>query len=191
MELDDSELVQRSLAGNKDAFGELVMRHEAIIFGGVLGYVKDPGVAKDLTQDAFIKAYSRLTTLKDHAKFKPWMRRIAHRICIDWLRSPTRKEISFAQVMEQGNYSSEPDLVVLDSSSQVEEIVEEKERKRVILQALDSLTPEYRSVVLLRYMQELSYEEISAYLKVPLSTVKWRLHIGIRLLRNKLDRKLI
>jgi len=187
VELDDSELVQRSLAGDKSAFGELVMRHQGIIFIDVLGYVRDPEVAKDLTQDAFIKAYLTLRSLRDCAKFKPWMRRIAYRLCIDWFRSPRRKERAFAQVIN----NSESDLLVVDSSPSVEETVEKRDRKRIILEVLDSLPAEYRSVVLLRYMEELSYEEISAYLRVPLSTVKWRLHVAVRLLRNKLDRELI
>lgn len=171
--------------------GELARRHEAMIRSYALGYVEDLEMAKDLTQEAFIKAYTNLRMLKNPSKFKSWIRRIAHRLCIDWLRSPMRREISFAEILNQDNYGNESVLFLADSSPSVEEIIEKKERKRVMLQALGSLSPEYRSVVFLRYWEDKSYEEIQAYLKVPLSTVKWRLYKAIVSLRKKMNRQII
>lgn len=188
MELSDAELVRESLAGDKNAFGELVRKYETTIFGFALGYVKNHEEAKDITQNAFIKAYLTLKKLKDPSKFKPWLRRIAHRLCIDWLRF-SKNEISFSQVFNDDKYTSESDFLPSDSPTPME-ILQEKEQKMIILQAVDSLSDEFRSVIFLRYMQGLSYKEISEYLQIPLSTIKWRLHNGIRLLRNKLGKSI-
>jgi RNA polymerase sigma-70 factor (ECF subfamily) len=169
----DAQLVTRALDGSQDAYRELVERHGRAVLSLVARMVREGGVAEELAQDAFVKAFSALRSFDPSYKFSNWILRIAHNTAIDYLRR------------------SRPDMVSFDAEAPghglAGALVDEKERSPLdravqrglredLEAALGQLRPEYRRLVIMRYLDDLSYEEIAEIIDLPLGTVKSHLH---------------
>ena len=103
MKNDDVELIQNILAGDDSAFSLLLEKYQAPIYELTLGKTGDTGIAEDITEDTFLRAYQKLGTLKEPQNFANWLRVIANRRCIDWLR---KKHLA-RQLFERSNTESE------------------------------------------------------------------------------------
>ena len=180
MEFEDTWLVARCLQGDTEAYGELVTRYEGAVYATAFYYVGRYGEAEDVAQDAFLEAYKNLRKLKDHSRFAPWLREITCRTAANWLRRhgkrisnetplPFRRKLSIEQARQQ------PDG-----------IVERHERVDRVQDAIDSLPERYRLPVVLRYLQELSYEEIGDFIGESVEEVRGVLQRAGRLLRDQL-----
>lgn len=158
---EDLGLVRRSLAGQTEAFGELVTRYQRVMYTVALRMLGNPEDAQDATQDAFVKAYQRLTTFDTSYRFYSWMYRILVNECLNVNRDRRPEEPLDADVAGSGS--------PFDSTVAAE-------RRMQIDTALLQLTPEYRTVVVLRHFAGQSYEEIAEALAIPVKTVKSRLY---------------
>ena len=158
---DDLDLVRRSLAGQTDAFGALVNRYQKVMYTVALRMIGNPEDARDATQDAFVKAFQRLETFDSRYKFYSWMYRILINECLNVNRDRRHEEPLDADAAGAGS----PFHTALEA-----------ERVVQINIALEQLTPEYRSVVVLRHFAGQSYEEIAEALSIPEKTVKSRLY---------------
>jgi RNA polymerase sigma-70 factor (ECF subfamily) len=166
----DAELAGRVLAGSNAAARELVRRYERPVFNLIVRMVRDHAVAEDLAQDTFVKVFSRLSGYDPQYKFASWIFRIAHNATIDYLRQPRPAMASLDDDEEKATRS-------LDSRTPSPfAAAERRELAAVLDAAVDRLRPEYRQVVVLRYQEELGYEEIADVLNLPLGTVKSYLH---------------
>jgi RNA polymerase sigma-70 factor (ECF subfamily) len=159
---EDGDLVRQAMAGDSDAFGLLVTRYQKVMYTVALRMVGNAEDARDITQDAFVKAYRQLAAYDPHYKFFSWLYRIQLNECYNALRArrpldPIKPEIAAA--------NSTP----YESTLQAE-------RREQIVAALQQLTPEYRAVVVLRHFAGQSYDEIAAALDIPEKTVKSRLY---------------
>ena len=96
--IDDKILVQRTLSGDKNAFGKLVDRYKGAAFGLAFNQVKDFEDAKDIAQEAFIQAYLKLETLREHSKFPSWLYTITVNLCRMWLRRKSKQPLSFDEL---------------------------------------------------------------------------------------------
>jgi len=167
----DAELVGRALSGSEQAARALVGRHQRPVFNLIVRMVRDPALAEDLAQETFVKVFTRLASYDAGYKFASWILKIAHNTTIDHLRQARPRTASLDSAddsTEAGPYdSTTPSPLAL---------VERKELADVLDTAIDRLRPEYRQVVILRYQEELSYEEIAGTLALPLGTVKSYLH---------------
>ena len=169
----DRDLIQRAIRGAKDAFGELVMRHQTNVFNVCYRILNERGEAQDLTQETFLRAYDRLHTFDLEREFGPWIRRVAANVCLNHLESqPTSVELN-----------DERDA---GESQRPEAVMEVHERSEHIRRVLASLPPQYRLVIELRHYQELSYDEIAGELDIPLSDVKSHLFRARKLLAEKI-----
>ncbi len=157
MRHDDAELVNRCLEGDTDAYGELVQRYQGPVYATAFYYVGRYGAAEDVAQDAFLAAYRSLPRLKDRTKFGPWLKQVACRTAANWLRRngdrlsietplPYKRTVSIEDAREGPRGRSV-----------------RRERLDQVQRAIDSLPERYRLPVVLRYLQELSYQEISEY----------------------------
>jgi RNA polymerase sigma factor (sigma-70 family) len=169
----DAQLVTRALAGAQDAYQALVERYGSAVYNLVARMVRDPGVAEELAQDAFVKAFGALRTYDPAYKFSNWMLRIAHNTAIDHLRRARRDTVSIDA--ETTGLSISEQLVDEDEPSPFEH-ARQGDLRAALEQALDRLRPEYRRLVILRYLQDVSYEDIAETLDLPLGTVKSHLH---------------
>ena len=169
----DRDLIVRARRGDGGAFSELVTRYQTSVFNVCYRILHERGEAEDLAQETFIRAYNRLGQFDLEREFGPWVRRVTANLCLNHLES---QKIT-APLDEDRD---------ADESIRPEKQVEARERSEQIRVALASLPPNYRVVVELRHYQELSYDEIAAELKIPLSDVKSHLFRARKLLAEKL-----
>ena len=160
MKAADEQLVQEALGGSQRAYRELVHRFERPVFNLVARMVRDRTLAEDLTQDAFVKAFSRLASYQPaQGKFSNWLFKIAHNTAIDHLRRSALDVVPLD--------SSEPEGADLhailsnpDASSPLD-IAERGNLAEALADAVERLRPEYREVIVLRHQEGLAYEEIA------------------------------
>jgi len=136
---------------------------------------RDHPLAEDATQEAFMKAFEKITTLNEPKKFSSWVKSIAARSAIDIMRS--RKRLSV--IDDVSDYKSE-DFIFENPRFLPEEEVLEREFKKQLQQAIYSLNPIHRQIIVMRYYLDLNNQEIAGILDLPLGTVKSRLHRALK-----------
>ena len=181
----DEQLVERALAGDGEAFGEVVRRWERKIYAltyGITGSVED---ARDATQETFIAAYRNLQGFRGEAKVSSWLHRIAVNQCITrQRRARVRAETGLEGEVEAGREQ----FLSTGHEASPAHASESKQRAEAVRRAVASLPQELREVVLMKEFEELTFQEIADALQIPLSTVKSRLYTALRQLRLKLER---
>jgi RNA polymerase sigma-70 factor (ECF subfamily) len=182
----DEELVASATAGDLDSFNQLVTRWERPIYAlayRTLGREED---ARDVVQEAFLRAYRGLKGFKGEAKFSSWLYRITLNLCRDWMRKERRAPI--VQVPEGTDAVDLADERASPVES-VETLVARREMSRAVARAMAELPEEQRAAILLKEYHGLTFQEIAEMLGCPLSTVKTRLYQGLSVLRRRLERQ--
>ena len=170
MEPDDRKLVEDARRGDATAFRELVTRHQRRAFAVALGMVHDPDDARDICQEAFLKVHKNLATFEGDAQFFTWLYRIVVNLAIDHLRKRRGQQVEF----DDAQANDEPDeggIAPHRTGFDPARALADKELRNQILAALDKLSPAHRTVLVMREVEGLSYQDISARLDVPLGTV--------------------
>ncbi|MHB9038023.1 MAG: sigma-70 family RNA polymerase sigma factor [Armatimonadota bacterium] len=168
----DQVVVERVLNGDMDAFSILVNKYQDRIYSAVLNYVLNRDDAVDVTQEAFVKAYSKLKTFNSGSAFYTWLYRIAVNASIDFLRKRKSRQ---ADSLDDDKYTEtgfEP--VSHDVSTDPEKVVVRGEQVHMLRKAIGLLSDKLRSALILHDVEGLSQEEVAAILKVPVGTVKSR-----------------
>jgi RNA polymerase sigma-70 factor, ECF subfamily len=173
--VNDAELVNRALAGREDAFRELVARHQRGVFNLLARMLRNPSRAEEIAQDTFVKAFTHLRSFDPRFKFSNWILRIAHNAAIDAVRRSGPPEVSLDEPSERDGTTPADAVADPDAGSPLEAL-ERADLARALGAALDRLRPEYRRMVVLRYQEELSYDEIADITGLPLGTIKSHLH---------------
>jgi len=178
MEILDETLVELTLQGGKDAFSQLVRRYQGAIYAYLYHLVGDYTQAEDLAQETFIEAYTHLSQLKEKKRFAAWVRGIANNLAMNWIRRQGREPLHVTS-----------DLYVQSVADETRsDIAARRELQDAIEEAIWRLPEKYRLIVIMRYLQDMSYRQIASFLGVPASTVRGVLYRGNRLLRNYLHR---
>ena len=165
---DDLEIIKATLNESSQAFGELVEKYQARLYNSI-AHLFDPRDAEDIVQDAFVKAFQKLSIFRGTSSFYTWLYRIAFNTAVSYQRrhKPTT---SLDQKKETiGDY-------LPDKHDRPDEWLEKKERAEKIQQALHLLNEEHQTILILREYEEMSYETIAELLKVPVGTIRSRLH---------------
>jgi len=180
----DRALVLRARGGEPDAFGELVRRYQASVFNVCYRLLGERGAAEDLAQEAFIRAYERLATFDVDRAFGPWMRRVAANVCLNHLERAGQAGVAFDDERDRDAATEAASAVgSIDPSIAIEREQAADALRRAIL----ALAPQYRAVIELRHFQNLSYAEIAAELRIPISDVKSHLFRARKLLAHRLQ----
>jgi RNA polymerase sigma-70 factor (ECF subfamily) len=165
-------LIERCLEGNQQAWNEIVRRYWRKVFNIAYKFVGRQDEAEDLTQDIFLKLFKSLKTFDRRANFSTWLISVSRNLCIDHYRSMRR---------EYDVVTHDVDVVSLARPSALDSpqtALEQRDRVALLRAALDKLAPSLRTAVMLRDIQELSYQEIADKLHVPEGTVKSRINRG-------------
>ncbi len=186
MNLTDEELVARAKAGDLDCFNQLVSRWERPIHALAYRTLGREEEARDVVQEAFLRAYRGLKGFKGEAKFSSWLYRITLNLCRDWSRRERRAPI--VQVPEGTDPMDLADEHVQPTES-VEDLVARREMSAAVAKAMAELPEEQRTAILLKEYHGLTFQEIAGMLDCPLSTVKTRLYQGLSVLRRRLERR--
>lgn len=169
----DADLVAQALRGRQDAYRKLVDRHSHSVFNLIARMVRDEGVAEELAQDAFVKAFAALKSFDPAYKFSNWILRIAHNTAIDHLRKLKLPTVSI-DVETPGR--DVRDLLADQREPSPFAVASNADLARDLEWAVAQLRPEYRRLIVLRYQEDQAYEEIAETLDLPLGTVKSHLH---------------
>ncbi|HEY8152015.1 MAG TPA: sigma-70 family RNA polymerase sigma factor [Vicinamibacteria bacterium] len=180
----DEDLVVAFQSGDIPAFDQLVRRWDRKIQGVIYRLVGNHDEARDLSQEAFLKAYRALGTFKQEARFSSWLYQIAINATRDRLRRRRRRaDLSLDDVEEKGESS------LRDAGPSALDLIESSDLSRAVAVAMATLPEEQREVVILKEYEGLTFPEIAETLDVPLSTVKTRLYRGLGQLRIRLERQ--
>lgn len=182
----DAELIADCLQGRTDAFGQLVTRYQDRLFGTLVTMLGSAEDARDVAQDAFVQAYQKLESFRGQSAFYSWLFRIALNSSVDHHRRQRRPTVSIDAAREQTG--AEPTDIHPETSPSFG--IERTERQELVHLALSKLSPEYREVLVLKEMEDLKYEEIAVLVKIPVGTVRSRIHRGRAELKEILERML-
>lgn len=173
------EWVQRTLQGDQDAFAELVYTFQDAVYNLCYRILYDRVEAEDAAQEAFLRAYLNLSRYDPGRSFKTWLLTIASNYSIDRLRRRRMQLVSIDDPL--------PALSLSDDEPEPEDAVSSREQSRMLQTLLDTLAPEYRAAVVLRYWYDYSYSEIASMLETTESAIKSRLFRARQMLADKLD----
>ena len=176
---DDSQLIHDTLAGNTQAFDQLVEKYQGRLFNTLAHALGDRQEAEDVVQDTFCQAFLKLSSFKGASAFYTWLYRIAFHTAAS-RRRRKRPELSIDQ--KRDATGDEP----CDESEQAEETVLREERATIVHQALDSLSEDHRSILVLRELDGCCYDTIASVLDLSPGTVRSRLHRARMQLRERL-----
>lgn len=171
----ETELVVRAQNGDRNAFSELVRLHAQGVLNVIYRMCGDAQLAEDAAQEAFIRAWQNLSAYRPQASLRSWLYRIAVNAATDMLRKERR---ILPGDMEQMNLT--------DGRPELESLVSQHERTRLVQEAIVSLPEASRAVLILREYEGLSYHEISSTLDIPIGTVMSRLNYARNLLKTML-----
>ena len=162
----EAYLIQRAQKGDQDAFATLVNEHQRYVYNLALRVLRDENEALDLTQETFVRAWTALPNFRGQSQFRTWLYRIATNLCYNRLPGLRRSladlgDDVLADLPESGHMPATPAREF-----------EANETRKHLHQAIDGLEPNYKTLIVMRYQQELSYEEIASILNLPLGTVK-------------------
>ncbi len=183
-DLTDEKLVELAVKTEPEAFGEIVKRWERKIFALCFGMLGREDEARDAAQEAFVAAYRNIGNFRGEAKVSSWLHRIAVNQCLTTKRrARTRSE----EYLDDESHEEERVFVasaIYSPSNQTEQA----ERNVLVRQAVGSLPIDLRQVVVMKEFEDMTFQEISDTLEIPLSTVKSRLYTALKQLRSKLER---
>lgn len=184
MELSDNQIIERTLAGETDAFGLLVQRWERPIYGLSLRMLGRDEDARDVCQETFIAAFRNLRKFRGDAKFSSWLYRIALNACHSRLR---KQGGAFQYSLDQDEDGHKFELA--DTATEhAADRRQRDQRAELVRKALQALPVEMRQVIIMKEYEELTFAEIAEVLQIPLSTVKSRLYTGLQLMRGRLEK---
>ena len=176
LESPDELLVIEAILGNLEAFEQLVVRYRPAVVR-LARTIVGPDDAEDVAQDSLLLAFKALPTIEEPRKFAPWLSAITRHRAFRFSKSET------AQLSKRVPI----DEALLEKIEELAKQLAEKERDDEMLAAIDNLPADYAMPLKLRFLDEMPLQRIAAFMGVPLSTVKWRIHHGKKLLRAKVE----
>ena len=177
--------IKRVLKGDQDAFTDIVSLYQHRLYQVCYRMIGNKQEAEDIAQEAFVRAYTNLHTFDQKRKFSTWLYRIATNLCIDRIRK--KKPDFYLDAQVTGTDGLDMYSQIASSETLPEDQVEQMELQDRIQYEISRLPDKYRSVIVLKYIEELSLQEISDILEMPLGTVKTRIHRGREALRKQLN----
>jgi len=185
---EDIILIDDAIAGKQEAYERLMNKYKQLIYNLIYRMIRNKEDVEDLTQEAFIKAFNSLEKFDKQFSFSTWLFKIATNNCIDYLRK--KKLHTFSIDKDISNDDDDYQFEIPDNERIPDKNILDKERKKILEDAIESLPSKYKSVILLRHRDEKDYEEIAKKLKLPLGTVKAHIFRGRELLNKYLKDKL-
>jgi RNA polymerase sigma-70 factor (ECF subfamily) len=179
-EEDDTHLVKASQNGDEDAFACLVQRHQRRVFTTVLRMLQDYEEASEITQEVFLAAWMGLPSFRGAARFATWLYRIAYHCALKQLER-RKRERSLQAAIE-----AEQMLEEVNKQKQAEDSLELRDRQAIVREQMEELPAKYRIVLILRHLQEMTYEEMADILTMPIGTIKTQLFRARHLLKERL-----
>ena len=187
-DVSDQQVVVFAQEGREDAYRELIRRYERPVYSLIYRMVRDNETSEDLAQETFIKVLNNINRYRPEFKFSSWLFKIANNITIDHLRRRQLDTISIEGAPDAvtGERMRATAVAVASGGESPLEELESRELGASIEEAIAKLRPEYRACIILRHVEDYSYDEIAEIVKLPLGTVKTYIHRARQELREHL-----
>ncbi len=185
---DDNNLINKALEGDQAAYEKLMKKYYQLIYNLIFRMISKKEDVEDLTQEAFIKAFNSLKNFDRQFAFSTWLFKIATNNAIDYLRKKKLNTFSIDKEIE--SEESDFKFEIPDDENKPDRVIMEEERKKILDEAIESLPPKYKEVIILRHKMDKEYEEIAKEMKIPLGTVKAHIFRGRELLNKYLKDKI-
>jgi len=187
-QLSDEQLIKLFQDGNEGAYVQLVENYKDRLYNFLYGIIRDVDLAEDLSQETFIKVFIHKDSYRGPYKFSTWMYTIGKNLALTELRKlKRRKTSSFTDINSRSEEWGE--IQIPDPAESIDDTMSNEEKSKIIQKAIYQLSQDFMIVIILRDIQELSYEDISTILEVPIGTVKSRINRGREKLRQLLKEK--
>lgn len=183
--LNDEKLAEMARNGDAGAFDELVRRWERKMYSLCYGIMGNPDDARDAVQEAFSSAYRTIRHFRGDSKFSSWIHRISVNACLTLKRKEKRRSETSMEVPDGAGL--EPVAPARDFNPSL--TTERRQTAEFVRRAVASLPEEIRVAVVMKEFQEMTFQEISDSLDIPVSTAKSRVYTGFKMLRDKLSSK--
>lgn len=177
-QISERKLLEAAQYGDQQAYGTLIRQNQKKLFRFVYSILGSFDSAEDIVQEAFIKGWEAIKTFRPGYAFYPWISTIARNLTYNWIRREERKE-SLEKLQEKGYDPESADLGPLEQ-------LLESEGAQKLHKAIQALPVEFRTVFVMRQFEQMSYEEISSFLKIPPGTVDSRLYRARKMLMEAL-----
>jgi RNA polymerase sigma-70 factor (ECF subfamily) len=184
----ETRLAKLARNGDRRAFAELVELYKDKIYHLAYRMLNNKHEAEDAVQETFLRVYTNLHRYDEQQKFSTWIFRIGTNHCIDRLRKRKHSAYSLDAEMPDGEGNDYYSMLPANEDTPEDQIIL-SETQQQIRKAINMLPEKYKSVVILRYLQDMSLQEISDVLDMPVTTVKTRVHRGREYLRKKLEQE--
>ncbi|PZE19532.1 RNA polymerase sigma factor SigW [Paenibacillus xerothermodurans] len=185
MEQIDVRLAKLARNGDRAAFAELVELYKEKIFHLAYRMLHNRHEAEEIVQETFLRVYTNLERYDENQKFSTWIYRIGTNLCIDRLRK-RKPNYSLDAEMNDGEGTDWYAMLPSEDDTPDDQVILSETRNE-IRKSIETLPEKYKTVVVLRYLQDLSLQEISEVLSLPITTIKTRLHRGREHLRKKME----
>jgi len=177
--MDDAELVKQVLDGNNNAFRFLVSKHQRLVLHVVARIVQRQDDVEDICQEVFIKVFKKLKRFRGDSKLSTWIATIAYNTSISHIRKQNNRG--------EYSYDEQPLLIAWEKDNNLnQKIVEKEEAKKYLLDLIETLPVNYRTVLTLFHLEEFSYKEIEEITGMPEGTIKSYLSRARKMLKEKL-----
>jgi RNA polymerase sigma-70 factor (ECF subfamily) len=180
--MSDQLLIEEILKGKSSIYELLILKYQNQLFATVINIVKDEDLAQDIVQEAFLKAYESLNSLRDRNQFYPWIKRIAINESLMKIDRNKRYVDMYDESQEEDDYFFNS---ITDEKNPEKELLDE-EMRRYVRKYVESLPSKLRTVIILREVEDLSYEEIAEILNIPIGTVRSRLFNARQIIKERL-----
>ncbi len=172
----DEVLVRRAKRGNADAFSQLVRRHQHTVYSLALRYMRDPALAEDMAQEAFLKGFRLLRGFRGDCRFSTWMYRVTCSVCLTEIaRRARRGEVPMESAGAEQGYEENPAT---------------KDSAEIVRRCVTRLPERYATIVTMYYLDQAPYEEIAAAMKIPVGTLKTWMFRARKELRTLVEQEL-
>ncbi len=183
----DKKLIEKCKEYDKYSFMKLYKMYEKYLYSLCFNYVQNPHDALDLVQEIYIKVFKNIDKFDTDMPFHPWIRKISVNTCLNFTRTIKNNVIS----MNASISDSDDEITLEDTFLSKEDVLEDvinSETKNIIKRYLNEMQEEYRMVIILRYYEELSYNEIAEIIGKPLGTIKTEIYRAKAILKKKLEK---
>jgi len=186
----DTELVRRFKEGDREAYSELVRRYQDRVYTMCLRWMKDPNIAEEVAQDVFLALFRALDRFRGDAQLSTWIYRVVINHCKNRRLYRQRRHATKHEPLEGERQDDMPDRQIPSEGPGTDALIHRTEAQELVHEALARLDEEQREIILLRDVQDLSYDQIGEILDLPRGTVKSRLHRARAQLASVLSEKI-
>jgi RNA polymerase sigma-70 factor (ECF subfamily) len=185
---EDLAMISAAIRGEQAAYGTLMKKYRDSIFNLIFRIIRDREQVEDLTQETFVKAFASLKSFNREFAFSTWLYKIATNSSIDYIRKKKLHTTSINKPIshEDSDYTME----LPDSTYEPDKFIIQRQKSKIIAEAIEKLPPKYRQVIILRHNEERDYAEIAKILKIPIGTVKAHIFRARELLYKSLRERI-